>query len=42
MSEVHHTPRWLSALTAFVLAVLLAAAGFALVVAVQNLPRIGV
>lgn len=42
MSQVHHTPRWLSALTALVLAVLLAAAGFALVIGVQNLPRIGV
>ena len=42
MTEIRRTPRWLAALTGVVLAVLLAAAGFAVIIGVQNFTRIGV
>lgn len=42
MTEIPRAPRWLAALTGLVLAVLLAAAGFALIIGVQNFARIGV
>jgi hypothetical protein len=42
MTESHPVPRWLAGLTALVLLVLVAAAGFAVIVGIQNLPRIGV
>jgi hypothetical protein len=42
MTDVPRTPRWLAALTALVLAVLLAAAGFAVIIGAQNFARIGV
>jgi hypothetical protein len=42
MSSISRVPRSLSALAAVVLALLLAAAGFAVIIGVQNFSRIGV
>ena len=42
MSSTSRVPRWLSALAALVLVLLVAAAGFAVIVGVQNFSRIGV
>jgi hypothetical protein len=42
MTDVPRTPRWLAALTGLVLLVLIASAGFAVIIGFQNFARIGV